>query len=81
MLKYQNIKGIQKKLSSGKYATYPRYNTKDSITYVKQIGYTPSFQEYYQNGHGYNKSFYIQYTAPKLIKTKETKEEEKPLYP
>ena len=40
--------GDSNKLSSGKYATYPRYNTKDNITYVKEIGYTPSFQEYYR---------------------------------
>ena len=58
-------KGDTNKLSSGKYATYPRYKTKDDITYVKQIGYTPSFQEYFKDG-GYYKSFHIQYTAPKL---------------
>jgi hypothetical protein len=70
-VKISEYKGDTKKLSSGKYATYPRYNTKNNITYVKEIGYTPSFQEYYKNGNGYYKSFYIQYTSPKLIKTKE----------
>ena len=34
------------KLTSGRYATFPRYHTKDDITYVKHIGYTPSNQEY-----------------------------------
>ncbi len=72
-VKISDYKGDTKISSSGKYATYPRYNTKDSITYVKQIGYTPSFQDFYNNGNGYNETLYIQYTAPKLIKTKEKK--------
>jgi hypothetical protein len=47
-VKLSEYRGDRNKLSSGKYATYPRYNTKDSITYVKHIGYTPSFQEFYK---------------------------------
>ncbi len=31
-------KGDKTKLSSGKYSTYPRYKTKDDITYVKALG-------------------------------------------
>ena len=69
-VKISEYKGDTKKLTSGDYKTYPRYKTKDDITYVKHVGYTPSFQEYYNNGNGYNESFYIQYTAPKKKKIK-----------
>ncbi len=63
-VKFSEYKGETTKLSSGEYATYPRYKTKDDITYAKQIGFTPSFQEYFKNG-GYYNFFNIQYAAPK----------------
>ena len=65
-VKISEYNGDVSKLSSGEYATYPRYNTKESITYIKSIGYTPSFKEYFESGNGYYKRFYIQYTAPKI---------------
>ena len=67
--KQTSFKGDTTKLSSAEYATYPRHKTKDDITYVKEIYYTPSFQQYFKDG-GYYKSFYIQYTSPKQKKKK-----------
>ena len=70
-VKISEYKGDTTKLSSFSidYQTYPRHRTKDDITYVKEIYYTPSFQQYFKDG-GYYKSFYIQYTAPKQKKKK-----------
>ncbi len=50
-VKNSEYKGDTNKLFSGKYEIHPRYNTKDNIPYVQQIGYTPSFQEFYKNGY------------------------------
>ena len=65
-VKISEYKGDIEKLSSGRYKTYPRHKTKDDITYVKCIGYTPSFHQFLKDSYGCYKWFYIQYTAPKL---------------